>query len=199
MLCVDKMANRPKGFGMTAELANKKAAKFDADLANETIDWINAIVSDANLPNVDDPKSYSEGLKDGKVLCNLMNAIKPGSVKKINESKMAFKQMENINNFLSGCESLGMNKIDLFQTVDLYEAQNIPQVINGIFAFGRKTRKVDGFNGPFLGPEEATENKREFTEEQLRAGESVIGLQAGSNKGASQAGQNFGKTRAIID
>ena len=27
----------------------------------------------------------------------------------------------------------------------------------------------------------------------------VIGLQMGSNKGASQAGQNFGKTRAIID
>jgi len=38
-----------------------------------------------------------------------------------------------------------------------------------------------------------------FTDEQLRAGEGIIGLQAGSNKGASQAGQNFGKTRAIID
>ena len=32
-----------------------------------------------------------------------------------------------------------------------------------------------------------------------QAGEGVIGLQAGSNRGASQAGQNFGKTRAIID
>ena len=27
----------------------------------------------------------------------------------------------------------------------------------------------------------------------------MIGLQMGSNKGATQAGQNFGKTRAIID
>jgi len=54
-------------------------------------------------------------------------------------------------------------------------------------------------NGPVLGPAESTENKREFTDEQLRAGEGIIGLQAGSNKGASQAGQNFGKTRAIID
>merc|ERR1712002_475314 len=102
------MANRPKGFGMTAELARKKAAKFD-----------------------------------------------------------------------------------------LYEGTNIPQVINGIFALGRRCHKF--YNGPRLGPEESTANKREFTEEQLRAGEGVIGLQAGSNKGASQAGQNFGKTRAIID
>ena len=36
--------------------------------------------------------------------------------------------MENIGNFLKVAESLGVAKIDLFQTVDLYEAQNIPGV-----------------------------------------------------------------------
>jgi hypothetical protein len=36
--------------------------------------------------------------------------------------------MENIGNFLAAAESLGVAKNDLFQTVDLYEAQNIPQV-----------------------------------------------------------------------
>lgn len=72
------------------------------------------------------------------------------------------------------------------------------QVVNGILALGRKAQTI-GYDGPVLGPAESTENKREFTDEQLRAGEGVIGLQAGSNKGASQAGQNFGKTRAIID
>ena len=45
----------------------------------------------------------------------------------------------------------------------------------------------------------ADENKREFTEEQLRAGEGHIGLQAGYNKGASQAGQNMGKQRMVLD
>lgn len=54
------------------------------------------------------------------------------------------------------------------------------------------------FKGPYLGPPPATENKREFTEEQLRAGEGLIGLQAGTNKGATQAGQNFGAGRKII-
>ena len=37
-------------------------------------------------------------------------------------------QMENIGNFLAGCEALGIVKTDIFQTVDLYEGQNIPQV-----------------------------------------------------------------------
>lgn len=72
------------------------------------------------------------------------------------------------------------------------------KVINGILALGRKAQTI-GYNGPELGPTEATENKREFSEETLRAGQGIIGLQAGSNKGASQAGQNFGKTRSIMD
>ena len=49
---------------------------------------------------------------------------------------MAFKQMENIGNFLNGCESIGVKKLDLFQTVDLYEGQNMAQVLNGIAAVG---------------------------------------------------------------
>ena len=63
---------------------------------------------------------------------------------------------------------------------------------------GRAAQR-NGYGGPTLGPTEATENKREFTEEQLKAGTNVIGLQMGSNKGATQAGQNFGKARSIID
>ena len=41
---------------------------------------------------------------------------------------MAFKQMENINNFLEACEAIGCKKTDLFQTVDLYESTNPNQV-----------------------------------------------------------------------
>lgn len=57
-----------------------------------------------------------------------------------------------------------------------------------------------GFDGPALGPKMATENKREFTDEQIRAGrDSHIGLQAGYNKGANQSGINMGNTRHIVD
>merc|ERR1712189_157295 len=129
---------------------------------------------------INDEKDVQLLLKDGSILCHLANSIKPGSVKKINTGNMAVKQSENV----------GCNKPDLFQTVDLYEANNIPQVVNGIMALGRRCHKF--YDGPRLGPEESTVNKREFTEDQLRAGDGIIGLQAGSNKGASQAGQNFG-------
>ena len=37
-------------------------------------------------------------------------------------------QMENIGNFLQACEAYGVNKQDLFQTVDLYEAGNMNSV-----------------------------------------------------------------------
>ena len=71
------------------------------------------------------------------------------------------------------------------------------QVINGIHALGRKAQSK-GFSGPTLGPKESTKNEREFTEEQLREGQNVIGLQMGTNKGASQAGQTpYGATRQI--
>lgn len=109
---------------------------------------------------------------------------------------MAFKQMENISQFLDAINSYGVSKSDSFQTVDLFEAQNMPAVISAIQALGRKSKSKGKYG---IGPKESQANKREFTEEQLRAGEGVIGLQMGSNKGATQAGQNFGKTRAIID
>lgn len=66
-----------------------------------------------------------------------MNILSPGSIKKVHESKMPFKMMENVANFLTAAESYGTPKSDLFQTVDLFEGQNMFQVVNGIHALGR--------------------------------------------------------------
>ena len=191
------MEERPKGYGMTAELNAKKEEKYDADLANETFQWIEAVVEE---PVSFDGQSDSVVilLKDGQILCKLMNILRSNNPQiKYNQSKMAFKQMENISKFLDGCEQLGVAKTDSFQTVDLYEGQNVPQVINGIGALARKASAL-GLTDHTLGPKESDVNKREFTKEQLDAGKHIIGLQAGSNKGATQAGQSFGSTRQII-
>ena len=51
------------------------------------------------------------------------------------------------------------------------------------------------YGKPGIGPKEADKNVREFTDEQLKAGQSVISLQYGSNKGANQSGVNFGNSR----
>jgi len=55
--------------------------------------------------------------------------------------------------------------------------------------------QAHNFGKPNIGPKEAEKNVRNFTEEQLRAGQGVISLQYGSNKGATQSGINFGNTR----
>ncbi len=177
---------------MTAELADKRAAKLDLRLQAEAQDWLVKVVGEP-FPSSD----FHEALKDGTYLCKAMNKLQPGSVKKINTSKMAFKMMENIGNFLEACYAYGLTKSDVFQTVDLYEDANRPQVINGIHALGRRAQKK-GFSGATLGPKESDKQAREFDEATMKAGQGIIGLQMGSNRGASQGGMTpYGLGRQI--
>jgi len=58
-----------------------------------------------------------------QVLSELINSLFSGDkpVKKIQSSPMAFKQMEQISQFLTASEKYGVVKTDIFQTVDLWE------------------------------------------------------------------------------
>ena len=187
------MAERPKGYGMTAELADKQASKYDPDREAQARQWLEAVVGET-FPR----GSFHEALSDGTYLCKAINVLRPGSVLKINSSAMAFKKMENIGNFLTAIEKYGVKKTDSFQTVDLYEASNIPQVIDTIHALGRAAQR-NKFSGPVLGPKEADKTVRNFDPvSQKAASQSVIGLQMGSNRGASQAGMTpYGLQRQI--
>lgn len=64
--------------------------------------------------------------------------------------------------------------------------------------FFKQSYKHPEWKGPYLGPKPAEENRREFTDAQLKASETIIGLQAGTNRGANQSGQSFGSSRKII-
>ena len=90
----------------------------------------------------------------------------------------------------------GVADTDLFQTVDLYEEKNMGLVVNGIHALGRAAQK-NSFDGPVIGAKEAAGAKRDFSEAQLRAGEGIIGQQAGFTGGATQAGMNIGARRNL--
>lgn len=52
--------------------------------------------------------------------------------------------------------------------------------------FYRKYFQANNFGFKAIGPKEADKNVRNFSDEQLRAGQNVISLQYGSNKGATQ-------------
>ena len=62
---------------------------------------------------------------------------------------------------------------------------------------GRKCQ-AKGFAGPALGPKESTQQTREFTEEQLRQGASVVPLQYGTNQLQQTNAHNYGGVRQII-
>jgi len=171
----------------------KLASKRDADQEREAQEWIESVLGQ-KFPAV----PYEDALHDGIILCEVMNKLKPGSVPKINRSGGQFKMMENINNFQKAAEEYGLPKIDLFQTIDLYEKKDIATVTSTLFALGRTTYRHSEWTGACLGPKPSEENKREFSDDVIQAGKTVIGLQAGSNKGASQAGQNMGAGRKII-
>jgi len=121
-----------------------------------------------------------EYLKDGVVLCNAINKIKPGSIAKISSSKMPFNQMENIAGYLAVCKSWGMKSSDLFMTKDLYENANLVIVVDNIHALGSLSRKQTGFHGPYIGVKLADEAPRDFTAAQLNTSGAVSRQNVGS-------------------
>ena len=193
------MANRPTGYGLTAALQRQRAEKYDYDDEQDALAWMEAVIDDGEIfRGVEGMKRTGDALRSGVYLCKLMAELSPGIIKKINKPLNPFKCMENIGNFLGACKKYGVLAADLFQTSDLYDGTNINAVINTIHAVGRKAQ-ANHYYGPILGPREAVAAPREFSKEQLRKGENVIGLQMGSNKGATQSGLNFGKCRSILD
>ncbi|XP_045195626.1 myophilin-like [Mercenaria mercenaria] len=187
--------------GLAAEAHAKVNAKYDEDLARQALTWVNSrITATGHEPITTDGsrENFHKTLEDGTVLCCLISAIDPAHPVKIaKKPTMAFKKMECIGQFLNAIDRYGVTKAETFQTVDLYEKQNLAQVVTTLHALGRKVNTKDGHGG--IGPKEAERHSREWTEEQLKAGQGVIGLQMGTNKGASQAGQSFGKQRMIVD
>jgi len=193
------MANRPTGYGLTAQLQRKRAEKYDYEDEQDALAWMEAVINDGDLfSGVQGMKRTCEVLKDGVYLCKLMANLQPGLIKQINKPLNPFKKMENIGFFLDACKAYGLLGNDLFQTSDLYDGTNMNAVINTLHAIGRKAQTKE-YDGPHLGPREASAKPREFSEDVIKDGKKVIGLQMGSNKGATQSGMNFGKTRSILD
>lgn len=141
------------------------------DRTQEAIDWISEILN----VEFDDLTA----LKDGVLLVRLVNELL-GRNLKYSESKLVFKQMENLQIFFNVCREVGVREFEMFQSVDLVEGKlsilfnknrlilekNLGQVVNCIFALARTLQK-NNVQCPQLGPKEATANKRVFSEEVL--------------------------------
>merc|ERR1712142_180903 len=194
------MAFHGPSYGLSRELHMKSQSKFSVERAREVMSWVEDVLAkklDPPAAEIKDQYEFAGILKNGSVLCELINAIEPGSVKKINTMNAPFKQRENIEMYLKGCTNYGLKEQDLFQVNDLYENKNLYMIVDNLYNLGGMTQKK-GWTGPILGVKVASENKRNFDQDVLKAGQSMIGLQYGTNKGASQAGMTpYGASRQI--
>jgi len=120
--------------------------KRDLALEAEVEKWIEAVLGEKLFNGI----PYEEVLKDGIVLCRLMNTLSPGSVSKINTTGSNFKLAENITRFHQALVTYGVNKADIFQTNDLSEKKDLANVTNTMFALGRAVLKHPEWSGAQL-------------------------------------------------
>uniref|UniRef100_A0A8C0FBE5 LIM and calponin homology domains 1 n=1 Tax=Bubo bubo TaxID=30461 RepID=A0A8C0FBE5_BUBBB len=85
-------------------------------------------------------KDFRSGLENGILLCELLNAIKPGLVKKINRLPTPIAGLDNIILFLRGCKELGLKESQLFDPGDLQDTSNRVTLKN--IDYSRKLKNV---------------------------------------------------------
>jgi len=205
------MAHRAAKSGLAAEAQRKIEGKYDAEEARKCLVWIKTVCPEIE-EIASDPDASHDGfwntMKDGMVLCKLTDKLMPGKINwndktfqvpKI-EAMRVMRERERIAMFTKLSQQFGVPEVYSFPTESLTDkvALNLAQVCVCIRALGIEAQ--DRGVGPSdYWPKKSQGQKREWTDEQLRAGQATIGLQMGSNKGASQAGMNIGKSRHIID
>jgi Rho guanine nucleotide exchange factor 7 len=91
--------------------------KAQRQLEEQELDqWIRSLgVELVNKP--DDKDGFHDALRDGIVLCRLVNVIRPNSVDDIKTDRSSTSAEDNILHFLQACNGLGIQKI--FRLSDL--------------------------------------------------------------------------------
>uniref|UniRef100_A0A8C5N362 Rac/Cdc42 guanine nucleotide exchange factor 6 n=1 Tax=Leptobrachium leishanense TaxID=445787 RepID=A0A8C5N362_9ANUR len=105
----------------------------------QTVTWLISLgVLNSPKKTICDPEDFLKcSLKDGVVLCKLMNRLLPGSVDQFfAEPKGEGECLENIKEFLKACSTL---RVELFDVNDLYTGENFSKVLSTLSAVNRAT------------------------------------------------------------
>nr|XP_045001035.1 LIM domain only protein 7 isoform X5 [Jaculus jaculus] len=107
-------------------------------------------------------KDFRASLENGVLLCDLINKLKPGIIKKINRLSTPIAGLDNINVFLKACEQIGLKEAQLFHPGDLQDLSNrvtvkqeetvrrVKNVLITLYWLGRKAQNNPYYNGPYL-------------------------------------------------
>lgn len=64
---------------------------------------------------------FSDALRDGYVLCQLMNKCRPGAIARVDKREDGIARTSNVIKFLASCSTLGLSSNDMFMRDDLIE------------------------------------------------------------------------------
>ncbi|XP_067353678.1 LIM and calponin homology domains-containing protein 1-like isoform X3 [Channa argus] len=107
-------------------------------------------------------KDFRSALENGILLCELLSAIRPGLVKKINRLPTPIAGLDNLSVFLRGCEELGLKGSQLFDPGDLQDMsiranlkdsdcnRKLKNVLNTVFWLGKAASCSASYKGPTL-------------------------------------------------
>ncbi|XP_056321082.1 LIM domain only protein 7 isoform X7 [Danio aesculapii] len=106
--------------------------------------------------------NFRSSLENGLLLCDLINKIKPGIIKKLNRFSTPIAGLDNVNLFLKACAKLGLKEAQLFHPGDLQDlstrvtvkhqesSRRLKNVLITIYWLGRKAHADPFYNGPYL-------------------------------------------------
>uniref|UniRef100_A0A672KV38 Calponin n=1 Tax=Sinocyclocheilus grahami TaxID=75366 RepID=A0A672KV38_SINGR len=181
-------------FGLSADVRNKLAQKYDPQTEEALRMWIHEVTGRTV------PDNFMEGLKDGVILCELINKLQPGSVPKVNHSILNWHKLENITHFIRAIGEYGLKPHDIFEANDLFEDMNHTQVQFTLAALAGVAKTKGFYTKSDIGVKYAAKKQRKFNPDKMKAGDSIITQQMGSNKFASQKGMtSYGTRRHLYD
>ncbi|KAJ8012567.1 hypothetical protein DPEC_G00044200 [Dallia pectoralis] len=123
----------------------------------ETQRWVQAVTKKTFGRN-----NFRSALENGVLLCDLINRIEPGIIKRVNRLSTPIAGLDNINVFLKACGKLGLKEAQLFHPGDLQDtstrvtvkhqetSRRLKNVLITLYWLGRKTQSDPFFDGPNL-------------------------------------------------
>ncbi|XP_034417965.1 rho guanine nucleotide exchange factor 7a isoform X3 [Cyclopterus lumpus] len=110
--------------------------------AEQTVTWLITLgVLESPKKTISDPEAFLQtSLKDGVVLCRLLERLSPGSTEKIyQEPKNDGECLSNIKEFLKGCTSF---RVEPFEASDLLLGLNFSKVLSSLVSLNKVTADI---------------------------------------------------------
>ncbi|XP_063330377.1 LIM domain only protein 7-like isoform X4 [Pelmatolapia mariae] len=135
----------------------QQSSVSSADAFNEAKRWIEEVTGKSFGCS-----DFRAALENGVLLCDLINQLKPGIIKRVNRLSTPIAGLDNVNVFLKACEKLGLNESQLFHPGDLQDIstrvtlrrdegnRRLKNVLITIYWLGRKAHLDTLYSGPQL-------------------------------------------------